>query len=82
MSRSIFSELSPLLVLSFMLAGATSCVSPMQSGMQSFRDGDPMSALGYWRPLAEDGDENAQYLVGLIYEGLRAGAEQPRPPLL
>ncbi len=38
-----------------------------QAGTEAFNRGDYASALKEWRPLAEQGDANAHYLLGTMY---------------
>jgi hypothetical protein len=39
-----------------------------QAGMDAYYRGDYATALREWRPLAEQGDANAQYNVGVMYD--------------
>jgi TPR repeat protein len=39
-----------------------------QAGMDAYNRGDYATALREWRPLAEQGDANAQYNLGVMYD--------------
>ncbi len=38
-----------------------------QAGLTAYRQGDYAAALSEWQPIAEQGDANAQYNMGLLY---------------
>ena len=40
---------------------------PFEDGLAAHQRGDYATALKFWRPLAEQGNANAQYRLGLIY---------------
>src|SRR5271156_2926176 len=77
MNRTSSSMDGRCLGLCLLLAGASGCVSPMQRGLNSLRDGDPVYAIQLWTPLAQAGDRDAQYLVGLTYDEGKAGPANP-----
>lgn len=53
----------------------TACVgADFQTGSDAYRRGDYVTALENWRPLAEQGNPEAQFMVGLMY---RSGEEVP-----
>ncbi len=50
-----------------------------QEGIEAFNNEDYATALAIWTPLAEDGDLNAMYNIGLIYdEGLGVETDKAR----
>ncbi len=55
------------LVLSLSLA-APVAAGPLEDGEAAFSRGDNATALRLWRPLAEQGDANAQFGLGIMYE--------------
>ena len=55
-----------VLVLALVLA-AHVLAADFQAGTEAFNRGDYASALKEWRPLAEQRDANAQYLLGTMY---------------
>ncbi len=55
-----------VLVLALVLA-AHVLAADFQAGTEAFNRGDYASALKEWRPLAEQVDANAQYLLGTKY---------------
>ena len=56
----------PILLFSLLL-GAPSYSGDFNKGMTAAQKGDYATALKVWRPLAEQGDINAQYNLGQIY---------------
>ena len=54
------------LVLILMLTGGAAA-GPLQDGAAAYNRGDYATALLLWRPLAEQGDANAQLNLGLMY---------------
>ena len=66
-----WSTLAATLLSSYALA------DEFQRGLVAFNDGNYEQAMEAWLPLAESGDLNAMYNVGLLYdEGL--GVEQDK----
>ncbi len=73
--------------------GAGSTLADMEAGIAAYKRGDYVAAWAAWRPLASDGDAEAQYYLGHLYakgEGItrdlgqavhwfRAAAEQGEP---
>ena len=41
---------------------------PGEDGARAFKRGDYATARWFWRPLAEEGDAAAQYLIGYMYD--------------
>ena len=39
-----------------------------QKGMEAYKNGDYATALKEWKPLAEAGDTDAQYNLGIMYD--------------
>ena len=50
-----------------LIALATSARAEFDEGVAAYERGDYATALREWRPLAEQGNANAQYLLGLMY---------------
>lgn len=66
------------LVISLSLAlGATTgaWAQDFQKGARAYRSGNYATALNEWRPLAEQGDVRAQYILGFMYENGQGVAE-------
>jgi hypothetical protein len=53
-------------VLSLMLTGAAAA-GPFEEGAAAYKRGDFATAMRLWRPLAEQGNANAQYNLGVMY---------------
>jgi TPR repeat protein len=54
-----------LLALTFF--SLTAIAADFQAGLDAYNKGDYAAALKEWRPLAEQGDANSQYNLGLLY---------------
>jgi len=50
-----------------LLACAAAAGADFQTGLAAYRRGDFAAALREWQPLAEQGDANSQYNLGLLY---------------
>jgi TPR repeat protein len=50
---------------------------PFEEGLAAAKRGDYVTALRFWRPLAEHGNATAQYNLGLIYENGRGVPQDP-----
>ena len=59
--------LLPVLLLT-LLVGNPAFSADFQKGMDAAQKGDFATALKEWKPLAEEGNANAQYNLGLMYE--------------
>jgi len=60
----------PLLALSatfVVLITAVPALADFQAGLDAYQKGDYPGAAKEWRPLAEQGDPEAQYNMGLLY---------------
>ena len=55
------------LVVSLSLAGPV-LAGPFEDGKTAYKRGDYTTALLLWRPLAEQGNDLAQYYLGEMYE--------------
>ena len=55
-----------VLVLSFVCL-PTPAWADFETGMDAYQRGNYATALGEWRPLAEQGDAQAQLHLGLLY---------------
>lgn len=57
------------------LASVVGCANEFNDGMEAFKNKDYKVAFDTWKPLAEQGHDDAQYKIGKLYrEGL--GVEQ------
>ena len=56
----------PVLLFSLLL-GAPSYSADLNKGLTAYNKGDYATALKEWKPLAEQGNEDAQYNLGLMY---------------
>ncbi len=66
----------PLLAV---LWASTVIADEFQKGIDAFNNDDYATALMAWMPLAKDGDLNAMYNIGLIYdEGLGVETDKVR----
>ena len=69
--------------LIMMTLSTVACANPdsphdyFQLGWQEYQAGHYDSALGYWVPLADQGDANAQLNVGMMYDTGQGVAEDP-----
>ncbi len=66
-------KLAGLALIAALCAGFTlSLTSPAWAGFDegeaAYQRGDYVTALREWRPLAEQGDVNAQFLLGAMYD--------------
>ncbi len=59
-------RLSSLLLLTLLLAGRA-FGGPLEEGLRAFQAGDYPRALGLWEPLAQGGNADAQYNLGLLH---------------
>ncbi len=50
-----------------LLAGAMALPADFKAGLDAYTRGDFAAALKEWQPIAEGGDPNAQYNLGLLY---------------
>ena len=57
----------PVLLLSLFL-GLPSYSSDFDKGLTAYNNGDYATALKEWKPLAEEGDVDAQYYLGVLYD--------------
>ena len=62
------------LVLSVCLAASLAVAGPLEDGAEAAERGDYATALRLWRSVADQGNPDAQYRVGLTYD---VGAVQP-----
>ena len=60
--------LFPLPILLLSLISCSSETTDLQKGLDAANNGDFETALREWTPLAEQGDAEAQFNVGLMYE--------------
>ena len=62
-------KLLGLLIVGALLSfGRLASAGPLEDGVAAAKRGDHALALKLWRPIAELGDEYAQYNLGLTYE--------------
>lgn len=57
-----------MMVLSVLLVAQGPVWGGLEEGFEAVTRGDYNAALQEWRPLAEQGDANAQHNLGVIYE--------------
>ena len=57
----------PVLLFSLFL-GLPSYSSDFDKGLTAYNNGDYATALKEWKPLAEEGDVDAQYYLGVLYD--------------
>ena len=57
-----------LLAISMGCLIANANAAPMDDARTAYNKGDYKEALEIWRPLADQGDVDAQYNIGLMYE--------------
>jgi TPR repeat protein len=50
-----------------MFAAGVALAGPLEDGHTAYLRGDIDTALSLWTPLAEQGNADAQYMLGLIY---------------
>lgn len=65
-------------MLAIALAVSTGSIGKAQDfgkGMAAYRAGDYLTAIKEWKPIAESGDANLQYNLGIIYDELTAYTE-------
>jgi len=58
-------HLATTFVLAILAAGLAR--ADFKTGLDAYQRADYATALQEWRPLAEKGDANAQYNLGLLY---------------
>ena len=58
---------SGFLVLAIMALAVPASAGPYEDGFAAHQSGDYATALEFWRPLAEQGDAEAQYALGLMH---------------
>ena len=56
-----------LLCLVLLVTVGPACKADFQAGLNAYKKGDYAAALKEWQPIAEQGDPNAQYNLGLLY---------------
>jgi TPR repeat protein len=62
----------PIVLVLSAICLAAPAWADFQAGMDAYNRGDRGTASRVWQPLAEQGDANAQVLLGILYEeGLR-----------
>jgi TPR repeat protein len=63
----------------FVLAGSVAeATGSLEEGIHAFRRGKPAQAVELWRPLAENGDAEAQLFLGHAYAEGKGVAPDPR----
>jgi TPR repeat protein len=70
--------------LSFALAVAATAAfgGPLEEGLDAYQEKDYLKAVQTWRPLAQAGDREAQYRLGVMYaEGKGVGANDAEAAL-
>ena len=59
------------LTMLLILSCTTAWAADVDKGLAAYRAGDFAAALAEWKPLAKQGDADAQGLLGIMYRGLR-----------
>jgi len=59
--------LIPIVFILFLLFWPTLAHADFQAGMDAYNQGDYATALKEWRPLAEQGNADAQFNLGVVY---------------
>lgn len=54
-------------VLSLLLIAGSVVAADYETGFNAYSEGDYATALSVWKPLAEAGDKNGQFGLGLLY---------------
>ena len=62
--RNLIKTLVLMLMLSF---SHSAIASDLEDGLAAAQKGDFATALRLWKPLAEQGDADAQYSLGVMY---------------
>ena len=67
-------------IIAAMLLSAvwSTAMADVAAGAQAYKRGDYATALREWRPLAEQGDANAQYNLGVMYRNGEGVPEDDR----
>jgi TPR repeat protein len=64
-------KMKPLIPIFLFLAFVVGCANEFNDGMDAFKRKDYKIAFEKWKPLAEQGHDDAQYKLGKLYrEGL------------
>jgi S1-C subfamily serine protease len=67
-SGALFMRFRLLLILLIAIAWPTAGRADYDSGLVAFNEGDYQAAFREWEPLAQDGDVDAQFALGYLYE--------------
>src|SRR5687767_7686360 len=59
------------------LSVASGCGSSVQPGWAAYNSGDYVAAAEHWTRLAEEGDAEAQFLLGTMYDKGQGVEEDP-----
>ncbi len=54
-------------IVAFVILAGVAVAGPWEDGWAAFKRGDYATAMKLWRPLAEQGDANAQFYLGFMY---------------
>ena len=54
-------------VFAMAVAAATALAGPLEEGLDAYQEKDYLKAVQLWRPLAQAGDREAQYRLGVMY---------------
>ena len=58
----------PITLVLSIVCLATPAWADLQAGIDAYNRGDYATALHEWRPLAKQGNANAQYNLGVLYD--------------
>jgi uncharacterized protein len=71
-----------LIVVALIFGSAALTLADNQTGLKAYRSGDYATALRKWRPLAELGDANAQFNLGLLFLQGRGVAQDDKEAMM
>ena len=58
----------PILLLTLLSFATPALAGPFEDGKAAFERGEEAAAFAIWKPLADDGDINAQFWLGQMYD--------------
>ena len=68
MHKSLLKKLGLIVVVTLVLGVSQSAEGGYQEGLDAYKRGDYATALKEWRPLAEQGNADTQYNLGVMDE--------------
>ena len=70
----------PIALVLSIVCLATPAWADFEAGMEAYKGSEYATALREWRPLAEQGDANAQFNLGMLYTKGQGVPQDYRPP--